>query len=73
MGPAPSTSARSPGATRAFLAACTATASGSTIAPSAALTVSGSRWHRTAGCLTSGVKQPWSGGVAQNVSEGSRL
>jgi len=71
--PAPITTARSPGFIAAFFAACRPIDSGSTIAPSANDTLSGSRYVNAAGCTTYGVRQPWMGGVAQKRTSGSRL
>ena len=71
--PLPTTTPTSPGTIRALPAACIPTASGSTIAPSAKLTLSGSLKVRSAGCTTDGVRQPCTGGVAQKRTAGSRL
>ena len=73
MGPAPVTTATSPGLMRALMAACMPTASGSTMAPSAKLTLSGSLKVNAAGCTTLGRNTPWMGGVAQKRTAGSRL
>ena len=73
IGPAPLTTARSPGCTCAFVAACMPTASGSTMAPAAKLTLSGSLKVKSAGWTTVGRSTPWTGGVAQKRTAGSTL
>ncbi|MNT45862.1 hypothetical protein D3C72_1824680 [compost metagenome] len=52
MVPAPMTTATSPGFSAAFFAACRPMASGSTMAPSPKLTLSGRRKVKAAGCTT---------------------
>ena len=52
MGPAPMTTTRSPPASRARRTACTATASGSTVAPASSLTSGGSAWQPYSGART---------------------
>ena len=52
IGPAPVTTAVSPGWIFAFTAACSPTAKGSTMAASAKLTLSGSLKVKAAGCTT---------------------
>ena len=73
IGPAPITTARSPGWICALVAACTPTASGSTIAPAASETLSGSLKVKSAGWTTVGRRMPCTGGVAQKRTAGSRL
>jgi hypothetical protein len=65
IGPAPSTTATSPGLMRARVVARVPTAKGSTIAPSWNVTLSGSLKVKAAGWTTEPVSQPWIGGVAQ--------
>ncbi len=73
IGPAPLTTATSPGLILALVAACMPTATGSTMAPSAKLTLSGSLKVKAAGWTTVGRSTPWIGGVAQKRTAGSRL
>ena len=73
IGPAPVTTAVSPGWILALTAACRPTAKGSTMAASAKDTLSGNLYVNAAGCTTSGVSTPWTGGVAQNTTLGSTL
>ena len=73
IGPAPITTATSPGRMRALLAACIPTASGSTIAASSKPTLSGIRKVNAAGWTTDGRSTPCTGGVAQKRTAGSRL
>ena len=65
IGPAPITAATSPGTIRARVAACMPMANGSTKAPSAKDTLSGSLKVKAAGWIAKGVSTPWIGGVAQ--------
>lgn len=58
IGPDPYTSAMSPGLIPALVAAIIPTATGSTIAPSASETPSGSLNVNFSGCTTSGLKHP---------------
>ena len=73
IGPAPITAATSPGTIRARAAACMPIANGSTIAPSAKLTFSGSLKVKAAGWTAKGASTPWTGGVAQKRTDGSTL
>ena len=58
IGPAPITAATSPGTIRALAAACMPMANGSTIAPSAKLTASGSLNVKAAGWTVKGASTP---------------
>ena len=71
--PAPITTAVSATLSDALSTECTATASGSTNAPSSSDTLSGSLNVNAAGWTTLGRITPWTGGVAQNLTAGSRL
>lgn len=73
IGPAPITSAISPGLIPALVAACMPMAKGSTMAPSAKLTLSGNLNVKAAGWMTVSRRQPCTGGVAQKRTAGSRL
>ena len=58
---------------RARAAACIPMANGSTIAPSAKLTASGSLKVKAAGWTVNGASTPCTGGVAQKLTAGSTL
>ena len=73
IGPAPMTTAMSPGLICALTVPWTPTASGSTMAPAAKETLSGSLKVKSAGWTTDGRRTPWTGGVAQKRTAGSRL
>ena len=71
IGPQPITNPIWPGFILAFVAPCIPTARGSTIAPSPKDKLSGILNTKSAGNITSGTKQPWIGGVAQNFTDWS--